>query len=198
MAVPTISWRPPESFVSGDSLIFNQRLPNYLPSSGFAIRLTLTKNTPNGAEKVDEVVSTPDVTNAFHQFNETSFGAGLDSGNYVLSEEVFNAGTGERHQIYFADNFQIGADLADGLATAPVQTDAQIILAGLYDTYKQLLKLKFAETEDLRSRFRLQDQSKILEDIKYWKSVCINEMQIGRSRNGQRPGNVQDAVFYIG
>lgn len=169
-----------------------------MPSAGFAIRLTLTQNTPNGAQKVAEVVSTPDATNTFHQFNDNGFCAGLDSGTYILSEEVFNAGTGERHQIYFADNFQVAADLADGLATKPIQTDAQIILAGLYDTYKQLLKLKFAETEDLRSRFRVQDQSKVLEDIKYWKSVCINEMQIERSRNGQHPGNVQEAVFNIG
>jgi hypothetical protein len=123
-----------------------------------------------------------------------------------LTEEVVNVAgntplgiaAGTKHQIYFSDNFTIQDDLADGNASGPVQTEAQIILAGLYDTYKQLLKLKFAETEDLRSRFRLQDQAKVLSDIKYWKSVRILEIQQERARNGQNPGNVQEAVFCIG
>jgi len=198
MATSTIQWRPPESFVSGDLLAFQQNLPDYPPSAGFAIRLTVTQNLPAGSKKVAEVVSTPDATNAVHQFNAPAFCAGLDAGEYVLSEEVFNAATGESHQIYFADDFEVQDDLADGLATAPQQTEAQINLALLNDTYRQIIKLKFSETEDLRSRFKVQDEQKILEDIKYWKAVRQNEIQMERARNGQRPGNVQDAVFMIG
>jgi len=206
MAAPPIQWRPPENFVSGDTLLFQRNLPNYLPSDGWAGKLMVTQNLPNGAKKVAESDSTPDSTNTYHVYNTPNFCTGLSAGVYVLSEEIVNAAgnaglgiaAGTKHQIYFNDQFQIQDDLADNLATAPVQTEAQIILAGLYDTYKQLLKLKFAETEDLRSRFRLQDQSKILEDIKYWKAVRQNEIQCERARNGQRPGNVQEAVFAIG
>jgi len=177
-----------------------------LPSDGWAIKLVVTQNTPIGAQKLAESDSTPDATNSYHVFNTPNFCAGLPAGTYVLTEEVVNAAgnaalniaAGTKHQIYFSDNFDLQDDLADGLASAPVQTEAQIILAGLYDTYKNLLKLKFAETEDLRSRFRIQDQTKVLQDIKYWKSVRILEVQQERARNGQNPGNVQEAVFCIG
>jgi hypothetical protein len=181
-------------------------LPTFLPSDGWAIQLTVTQNLPNGAQRVAECVSTPDSTNSYHCFNVVNFCAGLEAGKYVLTEEVVNVAgnpaqgiiAGTKHQIYFSYNFEIQDDLNDDEASAPVKTDAQIILDGLYDTYKQLLKLKFAETEDLKSRFRLQDQSKILEDIKYWKSVRILEIQQERARNGHNPGNVQEAVFCIG
>ena len=198
MATPPIQWRPPQSFVAGDTLLFQQNLPNYLPSDGWAIELTVTQPLPNGAKKVSQVASAPDATNTFHCFNAPTFCGGLNSGQYVLSEEVFNAGTGERHQIYFDDNFAVNDDLNDGLATGTQQTEAQINLAALNATYRQLMALKFAETEDLRSRFRIQDQQKVLQDIKYWKSVRILEIQQERARNGQNPGNVQEAIFCIG
>lgn len=198
MATPPIQWRPPERFVSGDTLLFQQNLPDYLPSAGFAIALTVSKPTVAAATILVRVVSTPDSTNSYHTFNVNGFCAGADSGIYILSEEVFNAATGEKHQIYFADNFKIAPDLNDGAATKPVQTEAQINLALLNSTYRQIIALKFAETEDLRSRFRLQDEQKVLEDIKYWKAVRQNEILMDRARNGLRPGNVQEAVFAIG
>src|ERR1035437_2774018 len=205
MAAPSIPWREPDNFVAGDTLYFQRSLPSYSPADGWAIHLVVTQNVPNGAKKVADAISTPDATNSYHVFNVPNFCAGLDAGTYILTEEVTNAAgnvplgiaVGTRFQIYHDDEFGLQDNLADGLATGPVQTEAQIILAGLYDTYKQLLKLKFAETEDLRSRFRLQDQSKILEDIKYWEAKRMNERQCERARNGQRPGNVQDAVFAI-
>ncbi|MDE2019838.1 MAG: hypothetical protein KGJ13_05850 [Patescibacteria group bacterium] len=193
----TIQWREPADFTVGDTLLFQRNLPDYLPSDGWAVRLTVTENTATGATKVAEAVSTPDTTSQYHVFNVPNFCAGLAAGTYVLSEEVFNA-AGEKHQIYVRPDFQLQDDLADGLATAPVLTEAQTNLALLNDTYRSLIKLKFAETEDLRSRFRIQDEAKILADIKYWKSVRILEIQQERARNGQNPGNVQEAIFAIG
>ena len=207
-AAPPIVWREPDSFVSGDTLLFQRSLPSFLPSDGWQAKLVVTQNTPNGAQKVAEADSAPDSTNSFHCYNYPNFCAGLSAGTYVLTEEVVNAAgnaatnppiaAGTKHQIYFADNFTVQDDLADGLATAPVQTEAQINLALLNTTYRQLMALKFAETEDLRSRFRIQDQQKVLQDIKYWKNIRILEIQQERARNGQNPGNVQEAVFCIG
>ena len=167
-AAPPIVWREPDSFVSGDTLLFQRSLPSFLPSDGWQAKLVVTQNTPNGAQKVAEADSAPDSTNSFHCYNYPNFCAGLSAGTYVLTEEVVNAAgnaatnppiaAGTKHQIYFADNFTVQDDLADGLATAPVQTEAQINLALLNTTYRQLMALKFAETEDLRSRFRIQDQ----------------------------------------
>ena len=198
MATPPIIWRPPQRFVSGDSLIFQQNLPDYPPSAGFAIQLTVSQVLPNGAKILTQVVSTPDATNSYHTFNVLNFCAGADAGTYILSEEVFNAGTGEKHQIYFDDAFKLGPDLNDVLASLPVETEAQINLRLLNVTYRNLIQLKFAETEDLRSRFKVQDEQKVLEDIKYWKAVRVNEIQLERARNGQRPGNVTEAFFAIG
>ena len=206
MATPGIIWREPESFVSGDTLAFRRNLPAFPPSDGWALRLVVTQNLPNAAKKVEDVLSTPDSTNSYHVFAKPDFCVGLPAGMYVLTEEVINAAgnarlgiaAGAKFQIHFSESFEIRDDLADGAASGPVQTEAQINLALLNDTYRQLIKLKFSETEDLRSRFKLQDESKILEDIKYWKSVRILEIQQERARNGKNPGNVQEAVFCIG
>jgi hypothetical protein len=206
MAAVPIVWREPETFVSGDTLLFQRNLPNYLPSDGWAINLTVTQNTPAGASLAVEAQSTPDATNRYHCFNTANFCDGLDDGIYILSEEVINAAgnpalniaAGAKHQIYYRDDFTVMADLADGLASGPVLTEAQQMLAALFDSYKQLIKLKFAETEDLRSRFKLQDQQQIRQEIMYWKEMRMNEIQHERVRNGRPPGNVSTGVFCIG
>ncbi|MDE2021238.1 MAG: hypothetical protein KGJ13_12960, partial [Patescibacteria group bacterium] len=121
----TIQWREPADFTVGDTLLFQRNLPDYLPSDGWAIRLTITENTATGATKLAEAVSTPDTTSQYHVFNVPNFCAGLAAGKYVLSEEVFNAAgnaalnisAGEKHQIYVRPDFQLQDDLADGLAT---------------------------------------------------------------------------------
>ena len=198
MATPQILWRPPEAFVSGDTLIYQRNLPNYLPSAGFAIQLTVTKPTPQAAKIQAQAISVPDATNSFHTFNVVGFCAGAEEGHYVLSEEVFNAATGERHQISYADDFLLGPDLNDGLATKPIETVAQRKLRLLHASHDQLIQLKFSETEDLRSRFKIQDEEKILNEIKYWTEVRHNEIQMERVRNGQSPGNFTVPIFRIG
>jgi hypothetical protein len=206
MAAVPIVWREPESFISGDTLLFQRNLPNYLPSDGWAIRLTVTQNLPASASVAAEATSTPDATNRYHCFNTANFCDGLADGIYILSEEVVNAGgniplgiaAGAKHQIYYRDDFTVMADLADGLASGPVLTEAQQMLAALFDSYKQLIKLKFAETEDLRSRFKLQDMKDVIEQIKYWKEVRFNEIQHERVKNGRPPGNVSTGIFCVG
>jgi hypothetical protein len=207
MAVaPPIIWREPEQFVAGDSLIFQRNLPNYLPSDGWAIKLTVSQPTANGAVETAQVNSAADPTNRYHQFNAPGFCAGVVEGVYILSEEVVNAAgnaplgiaANTRHQIYYRDDFFIGPDLTDGLVTGEVLTEAQTNLQLLNSTYQELIKLKFATTEDLRSRFDIKKQKEILDDIKYWKEVRTNEIQMERVRNGRRPGNVSKPIFAIG
>jgi len=198
MATAEIQWREPESFVSGDTLLFQRNLPAYLPSDGWAIRLTVSQPLPQGAQIVAQVTSAPDSTNNYHCFNSANFCGGVPAGSYILSEEVFKQSTGEQHQIHYDSDFQITDDLDAGLSGGVVLSEAQRMLSALYDTYNQLMRLKFAETEDMRSRFRIQDQSKVLQDIKYWKSVRILELQQERARNGQPTGASPEAFFCIG
>lgn len=185
-------------FAAGDSLVFNRRLPDYLPSNGWAVRLTVSKVQDVGAPPVVSIVSAPDATNAFHQFNVNGFLQGSPNGVYILQEEVFNAGTGEKHQIYFNDNFVLLPDLADGAASANVKTTAQQMLELIVCTLKELYKAKFTETDVQRSRFVLQKTKDALEDYQYWKEVRQNEIQMERARNGRPPGNVCQPVFAIG
>ena len=208
MATPAIQWREPESFVSGDTLSFQRNLPTFLPSDGWAIKLVVTQNLPNGAQKVAESDSTPDTTNSYHVFNTPNFLAGLPAGTYVLTEEVINAAgntsdnppiaAGTKHQIYFSDNFSVQDDLGDGLGTAPVLTQNQKDLAAAYKLRSSLLLFRQAETEDLRSRFSEKKLLDVQKQIDVLESKEILYQQRERARNGKNPGNVQEAVFCIG
>ena len=193
-----IQWREPDEFTSGDTLLFQRSLPDYLPSDGWALRLTITQPLPQGALKVAEAVSVADSTNSVHTFNVPDFCAALEAGVYVLSEVVFNQSTGEKHQIYHDDEFNIGDDLDSGLVVGPILTEAQEMIALLRASYKALIQQQFASTNVQHNEFVLQKQGEVLDQLKYWKNMRINEIQMERAKNGQKPGNVQEAVFCIG
>lgn len=194
MANAPIQLQEPEVFASGDTLWFERYLADYLPSDGWSLRYTLTSLGGDLSASVQSVVS--DSKASRHKIYQQNFAAGLDSDDYIFTGEAVNATTGDKKQIYKAV-LTVGADLQDGLAAGPLLTNAQTILNGLYDTYKQLLKLKFAETEDLRSRFRLQDQTKVLEDIKHWEEKVIWEKRAARAANGQPDGSTTSPVMWV-
>lgn len=193
-------------FTSGDTLLFNRHLPNYLPSDGWSIQLTITQPLPLAGKLVAQVNSTPSATNDFHQFNVPNFCAGLDAGLYILSSEVVNVAgnpalgiaAGTKHQIYFNDNFLVGADLGDGLASNPVQTRAQQMLAVITATLVELYKQKFQETDVQRNRFVLQKTTEALNDFKFWTAKRQEEIQQENVRNGRPSGATAQAVFMIG
>jgi hypothetical protein len=198
MANAPIANREPDFFTSGDTLLFNRNLPNYLPSAGWSIHLTVTQVLPNAGHVAAQAVSVPDATNAFHTFNVPNFAAGLDAGLYILSEEVVNANTGEKHQIYYNDNFLIGPDLGDGLSSASVKTEAQQMLEVISSTLKDLYKQKFTETDVQRNRFVLQKTTEALNDYKFWWHRRQQEIQFENVRNGRPSGAVSEPVFCIG
>src|SRR5581483_12033040 len=98
MAAP-IECREPIFFAIGDTLNFQRYLRDYLPGAGWAMKYEIrgdgADNKPielvsqaNG--DFHQVIATPDVTSQWLP------------GDYLLAGYVFNAGTGERHQIYLA------------------------------------------------------------------------------------------------
>ena len=194
MASPDIATREPEIFAAGDSLIFQRYLPAYRPADGWSLHYVLTDLQGNEKAACD---SAPNPANAqAHLVDVDGFAATLDDGDYILTGQAVNV-SGEKHQIYYAA-LTLQPDLSDGAGAGPVQTEAQEMIALLRDTLKSLYKLKFAETEDLRSKFRIQDQTKVLGDLKYWKEVRASEIQQERVRNGRSPGNFTVPVFHIG
>jgi hypothetical protein len=183
-------WQEPRAFASGDSLVFQRSLPNYLPPI-WAIRLTVSlPNTSGGATKIIQIVSTPDSTNQFHCFNTNNFLAGAAVGMYILSEEVFNAGTGEEHQIYYADNFAVGPSLdtgADGTAKLPTFTEQAIpaIEAQILLLTNQIIE----ETDVERSRFLFTKRKDLMEQRAQLREERFNEIALERLANGQPSGN---------
>lgn len=190
--------REPEVFASGDSLIFQRYLPNYLPSDGWSIAGVLSQNSDAGALPKANFESATDPTGRLHLVNVPNFGAGLDSGAYIFSEEIVNAGTGERHQIYYADNFMLGPNLAAGLATGSQQTMAQQMVGILFTSLKQLYVQQFQETDVQRNRFVMQKQQEVRKELQYWLAMRQNEVQHERARNGQPSGAVAEPIFMIG
>jgi hypothetical protein len=193
-----IAWREPELFAAGDTLLFQRYLPDYLPANGWFIKYTLTNpNTGLAAATFNTVVNPVDAT--AHLANVAAFARALAPGDYLLVGRVQNTSNAitEQHQVYYGA-LTLQPDLADGGATAPVLTEAQEMITLLRDTLKQLYALQFAETEVQRNRFKLQDQQKVLEDLKYWKEVRFNEIAQERVRNGQASGMISVPVFSIG
>ena len=197
MATSPINWRCPDEFAAGDTLIYQRSLPDYKPSDGFAIRLTVSSQAVAG-HAVVQVVSLPDSTNSFHTFTVPGFCAGADAGTYTLTEEVFNATTGEKHQIFFNSNFQIQQSLDSQASVGPQKTHAQQMLEILEDSLQDLGRQRFQETDVQRNKFVSQKQAEVLEQWKYWKAFRDNEIQMENVRNGRPSGAVSRSVFNIG
>lgn len=207
MAASSIQWREPESFVSGDTLLFQRSLPDFLPADGWAIRLTVTQNLPNAAKKVADVLSAPDSTNNYHVFNVPNFLAGVAAGTYVLAEEIINAAgnaalnppvaAGTKQQISVQPYFLVQDDLADGLGTAPVISQNQQDLTAAYGLRSSMLQFRFAETEDLRSRFSEKKLSDVNNLISELEEKVIWEKRAARAANGQPDGSTTEPVLRI-
>ena len=193
-----IAWREPEVFAAGDTLLFQRYLTDYLPANGWFIKYTLTDpNSGLAVASFNTIVNPVDAT--AHLANVAAFARAVAAGSYLLVGRVqnTNGANTEQHQVYYGE-LTLQPDLADGGATAVVLTEAQEMIALLRDTLKQLYALQFAETEVQRNRFKLQDQQKVLEDLKYWKEVRFNEIAQERVRNGQPSGMISVPVFAVG
>jgi len=193
-----IQWREPERFTAGDTLAYNRNLPAYLPSAGWAIQLTVSKALPQGgAQKIAQVVSVPDATNSFHTFAVLNFLGGVPTDQYILSEEVINAGNGgEQHQIYYRDDFMVGPSLATG-AAGQIKSVYERLLEAAQNKLLDLEEQPFSETDQQRNRFVIEQRNALLDRIKWYEAKVKNDKQLEAVRNGQPAGNVQAAVFNI-
>jgi len=197
MAQPPLIWREPEQFAAGDSLIFQRNLPSYLPSDGWGIQLTVSLVGPNGATIQQQVNSAPDSTNTFHTFNVANFLAAANAGTYIFSEEAINSGTGQKNQIYYNDNFQVGPDLSAGTSTQTL-TIAQQMITQIQSTLLELYARTSKETDIQRSRFVLMEIDKVRGEENYWQERRKIEVQNERAANGNAPGNITRPLFNIG
>lgn len=166
MAAQLILWREPEVFASGDTLIFQRSLSDYIPNDGWSIQGTLTLPATNGGSIAAQYVSTPDASGRYHCVNVPNFGAGLDGGDYILTEEVVNANTGEKHRIYYG-TLSLDPDLAGGAASQPVTTFAQRMIPILEEKIARLEAYDLTETDVQRTRFVVEDKAKTYE--RYWR-----------------------------
>ena len=193
-----IQWREPETFAAGDTLAFNRKLPHFLPSAGWAIQLTVSKALPQGgAAKLAQVMSIPDLHNAYHCFAVANFLAGQPTGQYILSEEVINAANAEQHQIYYNDNFMVGPNLVSG-AAGQIKNPYEIILEKALAKLTELEDISLQETDQQRTRFLIEQRTALLERIKFYEAKVANLRNIARAANGQSPNNIQEPVFNIG
>lgn len=197
MATPPINWREPEQFAAGDTLLFQRKFSAYPPSDGWFIQLTVTQVGANGGTLIAQVNSTPDSTNSIHTFNVPNFLAAADAGTYVLSEELVNATTGQKNQIYENDNFQVGPDFAAGTSTQTL-TYAQQCIATIQATLIGLYGRMNKETDVQRSRFVQVEIDKMRQEEAYWQERRKIEVQNERAANGKPSGNTSRPLFAIG
>jgi hypothetical protein len=188
-----IQTREPEIFAAGDTLLFQRYLPKFLPGDGWSIRYVLTDLKAIPVKEFDSVVSP--LEGSMHLVDIDDFASDLEAGEYVLTGQAVNGA--EKHQIYYG-TLTLQPDLADGAGDQPVQTEAQEMIVLLRNSLKELYKKLFQETDVQRSRFVMQKQKEVREELAYWKEVRQNEIQQERARNGRPIGNVSVPVFNIG
>jgi hypothetical protein len=193
MANNFVPVREPERFAAGDTLIFQKYFPAYLPNNGWALTYTLTD--ANSGKLITQVVSaSPDNTN--HLIDDEGFAANKPPGQYILSGEAINAGTGEAHQIYYGP-LTLTPDLEGGQAPGPLLTEAQTQLQNLMAQYTALTQQIIQESDINRTRMLRKKQSDVLTDIKYWKERRFGERRAERARNGEPDGSVTQAVLAV-
>ena len=183
-----IAWREPEIFAAGDTLVFQRYLPDYLPDDGWSLHYVLTD--PVGGVQLltfDSATSADDET--VHAVNVANFAATIPQGDYILTGQVVNATTGEKHQIYYAE-LSLQPDLAAGTAGGPILTTAQKMIQSLESILADLYKQKFQETDVQRSRFVAKKTSEVLKDLQYWYEKRANEVNLEAIRGGG--GNMND------
>ena len=189
MANPPIQWREPQDFASGDTLLFQRFLANYLPGDGWHIHYAVTQNLPAGAKLVfsfDSTQSTTDPT--CHSINVPNFGRGLAAGDYTLSGQVvnpagnasMNVAAGEKHTIYYGQ-LTLDPDLTDGLAAAPIVTFVQSMIPILEAKITRLESYDLSETDVQRTRMIVEDKNKTYE--RYWRLLEFRNYELKRERN---------------
>lgn len=193
MATPPKIWGEPLNFAAGDTLIFEKFLHGYLPADGWSIAGTVTD--PNSAKAVANYVSTQSTTDPdSHAVNVPNFAAAVPQGEYILSEEVINATTGEKHQIYYG-GLVIGPDLNDQTATAPILTFAQQMINALQAALLAMASDTLIETDVQRNRFRKITEEDKRRQLFIWEERRMNEVNKEGIANGRRNTNDFEPVF---
>jgi hypothetical protein len=185
---------PPARFAAGDTLWFVQYFPDYLPANGWSLKYVLTNLA--GIEQVN-VVSVPTETGDGHLIQQAAFAEALDVGDYILAGYAINAANNYRHQIYYAP-LKLTPDLADGLASKPIATYAQRMIAMLEEKLLEMESQSLQETDLQRSRILQENRDKALNRLQYWYEKRFNEIQHDLVRNGQPSGTSPIAVLDIG
>lgn len=169
--------REPIVFAAGDTLAFTRTVPGYLPSAGWALVYMLV----NG--------DLPAVT-----INSTVSGAGWAvavapgdtaqwlPGEYTLSGEMVNAGTGERHQVYLG-TLLVTEDLEAGSGQAPPQTFAQQMLAKIEAVMLGTADSNIMNSDVLGTRIDRIPPDKLREHHAYFTQLRRNELDVERAKN---------------
>lgn len=183
-----IQWREPDVFASGDSLIFQRYLPDYLPANGWALRYTLTSLAANIGVKVEDINS--QAQGDSHLINVNAFAAGLDAGDYLLVGFAVNGA--ERHQIYYGE-LTLVPDLADGTAvTKPLTTHAQRMITVLETQMEKLAAHSLRESDVQRSRFVWERRGEVLDLLNFYRERRNYELKLLAVANGH--GNQNQIV----
>jgi acetolactate synthase regulatory subunit len=178
----SIQWREPARIATGDTLIFQRNIPDYLPSDGWAIHYVLTKAVFNAGQPALVFLSVPDSLNKFHTVNIPNFASTLEAGEYTLSGELLNSGTGEKRQIYIA-TLELDPNFDGGTAGVTVTTHAQRMIQLLEAKLERLETHDLSESDQQRSKFVVEERTKALERLKYYREFRAYELKREHAAN---------------
>jgi len=192
-----ILWQEPIEFAAGDTLLFERHLVEFPASQGWSLHYILygSPNLPAGVQ-FDSTADGDD-----HLINVATFGAGIDTGEYILAGYARNAtsapgGGPEQHQI-FRGEFNLLSNLPSGAAVADVRTFAEKMLCALEAKLLRLEAFDISESDVQRTRFMVEERTKAMERWKYWREFRNYERKVEMERN---TGMSQTAIkpAYVG
>ena len=192
MATEPIIWREPEIFAIGDQLLFQRKLPDYLPSNGWSIEYVLTPMEPDGAAAALTFTTVPDSSNSFHTVSIPNFASGLQQGTYVLSGYLVNGS--ERHQSYYGE-IELTPNLPAGQSTSTLKTFNERMVEEYREKVMRLAKIDLTETDVQRTRFVIEQRKQAREELAVWEYRVMNDNKIKQIKNTGRDSSIVSPMY---
>lgn len=185
--------REPAFFAIGDTLSFQRYLRAYLPADGWALHYQIN----GGASPTDQPVafeSAADGVNHLIEIPAETTAAWLP-GDFELVGYAVKAATNERHQIYRAEI--VLQENAEDSGDAPTTTHAQRMIKLVEAQLERMAVHELDATTIAQAEVRRVQRKHLMEQLREYKEIRVNELNAERIRNGLPATNMVQPTFNI-
>lgn len=188
--------REPLEFSQGDTLCFDKYLPDYLPSKGWALLYEI-RSSQQPTNPAIQINSTPDVTNTYHKILVAEgITAGWLAGDALMVGYAVNAGTGQRHQVYYG-TLNLTPNLGTAGNNVDVSTHAQRMIPILEKQLEELAQHSMDDSNVQQVEIRRVKRMDLEKQLAWNKQLRQNEIAVENVANGRPSGNKVVPIFNL-